>query len=148
MSSLARLTPLRDAFRLQGELDRLFGVPVRALANDAEASRFAPPVDIYEDAEGLTLSVELPGFSADEIDLRVENDTLTLKGERKLENGDKRENYRRVERSYGSFTRAFALPPTVDTEQVRADAKDGVLKVFLPRREESKPRQIKVKIDA
>ena len=97
--------------------------------------------------KGITLTAELPGLAVEDIDLRVENDTLTLKGERKLEREDKREGYRRVERSYGSFSRTFSLPDTVDTERIKAESKNGVLKVFLPRREETKPRQIQVKIE-
>lgn len=146
MAELVRYSPFRDLLRLQHDLDRLFhtGRPLDARSLPA----WTPPVDVYEDQEGITLTAELPGLSVEELDVRVENDTLTLKGERKLEREDKREHYRRVERAYGSFSRSFSLPPTVDPERIQAEAKNGVLSVFLPRREESKPRQIKVKIDA
>ena len=150
MSTLARFPSFRDALRLQNDFDRLFHLSRPVFADsDAEAlNGWAPAVDIYEDQEGITLTAELPGLSAQDIDLRVENNTLTLKGERRLEKEDKRDNYRRVERYYGTFTRSFALPATVDTERIQAESKNGVLKVFLPRREETKPKQIQVKIDA
>jgi len=150
MATLARWAPLRDAWRLQNELDRLFDATLRGANGETESlgNGWAPPVDIYEDAEGVTLTAELPGFTAGDIDLRVENNTLTLKGERKLEKADKKDNYRRVERTYGAFSRSFSLPTTVDTDKIRAESKNGVLTVFLPRREETKPKQIRVKIEA
>jgi HSP20 family protein len=146
MTTVARWTPMRNAFRLQDELNRLLD-PRAFVADSAPvSSAWAPPVDIYEDAEGITLRAELPGLSAQDIDVRVENNTLTLKGERKLEREETKQNYRRIERSYGAFTRAFALPPNVDTDKVRAESRDGVLHVFLPRREETKPKQIKIAV--
>lgn len=147
MATMARYTPafsspaIRDLFRLQDELSRAFSGDGEALA-----SGWAPPVDIYEDAEGITLRAEVPGLTAEDIDIRLENNTLSLKGERKLEHEDKKENYRRIERNYGSFTRTFSLPPNVDADRVRAETKHGVLNVFLPRREETKPKQIRVKV--
>lgn len=148
MSTLARFPTFRDVLGLQQEIDRAFRItrPVAATPSENFAL-WSPAVDVYEDQEGITLTAELPGLAVEDIDLRVENDTLTLKGERKLEREDKREGYRRVERSYGTFSRSFSLPDTVDTERIKAESKNGVLKVFLPRREETKPRQIQVKID-
>jgi HSP20 family protein len=147
MATLTHWTPVRDAFRFHNELNRLFDFPLRATQVEGETlNSWAPPVDIYEDAEGVTLKVEVPGFAANDIDLRIENNTLTLKGERKLEKEDKKENYRRVERSYGAFSRSFSLPPTVDSEKIQAESKNGVLTVFLPRKEETKPKQIQVKV--
>ncbi len=148
MTTLARWTPLRDALRLSDEMNRLFDPRPFAFtgAGESLATGFAPPVDIYEDAEGITLRAELPGLSANEVDLRIENDTLTLKGERKLENEEKKDNYRRIERWSGAFSRSFTLPPTVDTDKVRAESRNGVLNVFLPKREETKPKQIKVNV--
>jgi len=149
MTTLARWTPLRDAFRLHNEMNRLFdfGLPTYGAEGENLATGWAPPVDIYEDTEGLTMRAEIPGFNPGDIDLNIENNTLTLKGERKLEKEDKKENYHRVERFYGTFSRSFSLPSTVDTEKVRADSKNGVLTIFLPRREETKPRQIQVKVE-
>ncbi len=103
-------------------------------------------VDVYEDQNGIVLEADLPGVKPGEFELAIENNVLTLKGERKLEKKTEEGNYHRVERSYGSFTRSFTLPSTVDVNNVGADFKDGVLQVTLPRREETKPRQIQVQI--
>jgi HSP20 family protein len=105
---------------------------------------FVPPVDIYEDEHAITLKVEVPGIEEKDIDVRLENQTLTLRGERKFEKEEKEENFHRIERRYGSFTRSFTLPNTVDTENVKAEYANGVLSVRLPKRAEAKPRQIKV----
>jgi len=106
-----------------------------------------PPVDIYQNGDHeMILKVELPGLTRGDIDLRVENNTLTIRGERKREANVKEENYHRIERSYGAFTRSFSLPNTVDSDKVAADYRDGVLTVKLPTREEVKPRQIQVQV--
>lgn len=105
-----------------------------------------PTVDVYEDQNGIVLEADLPGLKPGEFELAIENNVLTLKGERKFEKKTEEGNYHRVERSYGSFTRSFTLPSTVDVNNVAADFKDGVLKVTLPRKEETKPRQIQVQI--
>src|SRR5204862_616173 len=98
--------------------------------------------------EGITLKVELPEVDANDIDIQLEGNALTLRGERKLENVDKKEGYHRVERSYGSFSRRFTLPSTVETANVTAQSRDGVLRIFLPKKAETKPRQIKVQADS
>jgi len=103
---------------------------------------------VFEDAEGITLKAELPEVDAKDVEIQVEGNTLTLKGERKLEREDKREGYHRIERTYGAFNRTFTLPTTVDSEHITAESKDGVLRVFLPRKPETKPRQIKVAVAA
>src|SRR5438067_13129193 len=107
---------------------------------------FAPPVDIYEDEHNITLKIEVPGIDEKDIDIRVENNLLTVHGERKIEKEEKEENYRRVERQYGSFTRTFTLPNTVNTENVQANYDKGVLKITLPKKAEAKPKQIKVNV--
>src|ERR1700737_2442556 len=107
---------------------------------------FAPLVDIYEDEHNITLKIEVPGIDEKDIDVRIENNTLTVHGERKFEKEEKEENYRRVERQYGSFTRTFNLPSTVDHENVQADYDKGVLKVKLAKKAEAKPKQIKVNV--
>jgi HSP20 family protein len=106
-----------------------------------------PAVDVYEDQNQIVLEADLPGLKPGEFELSIENNMLTLKGERRFEKKGEEGNYHRVERSYGSFTRSFTLPSTVDVNHVGADFKDGVLRVTLPRREETKPRQIQVKIN-
>jgi HSP20 family protein len=108
---------------------------------------WSPLVDIFEDSEGITLKVELPEVDANEVDLQVEGNALTLRGDRKLENSDKQEGYRCIERYYGSFSRSFTLPSTVDVEHVTAQSRDGVLRIFLPKKAERKPRQIRVETD-
>ena len=110
-------------------------------------SNFAPPVDVYEDEHGITLKIEVPGIDEKEIDVSVENNTLTVRGQRRFEKDEKEENFQRVERMYGSFTRSFTLPNTVDLEQVTAHYDKGMLKVRLAKRAEAKPKQIKVNIE-
>jgi len=107
---------------------------------------FAPPVDTYEDEHTITLKIEVPGIDEKDIDVRIENDTLTVHGERKFEKEEKEENFRRVERQYGSFTRSFTLPSSVDPGQVSAHYDKGVLKISLAKKAEAKPKQIKVNV--
>src|SRR5438045_9050194 len=109
-------------------------------------STFAPPVDVYEDEHNITLKLEVPGIDEKDIDVRIENNTLTVHGERKFEKEEKEENFRRVERQYGSFTRQFTLPNTVDADKVQATYDKGVAKVQLAKRAEAKPKQIKVNV--
>ena len=107
---------------------------------------WAPPVDIYEDGESLVLKAELPGFNPDDVEIRVEDNTLYLKGERKFDKEVKEQNYHRVERSYGTFTRTFSLPNSVDADKVAANYKDGVLTLTMPKKEEAKPKTIKINV--
>jgi HSP20 family protein len=148
-----RFDPFRDMLALQDSLVRAFDATYgrnraapAAEEKEAPSGGFTPAVDVFEDQDGLQLLVELPGVDLKDIDVRVEGNTLTIRGERKLERTE-RQGYRLVERVYGSFFRSFTLPQTVDAEAVAADAKDGVLHVRLPKKPESKPRQIKVQID-
>jgi HSP20 family protein len=148
--AIVRTDPFRDLFTLQDQLFRTFDSAYRGGRQQEEQSMTAtwsPLVDIYEDADGITLKAELPGVDAKEVEIVVEGNTLTLKGERKLEKDEKRDNYHRIERVYGTFSRSFTLPSTVDLEHITAESKDGVLKVFLPKKAETKPRQIKVQVD-
>ncbi len=146
MTVLTRWDPFREFITLQDRMNRLFrdtqGGQEEALAN----TTFAPPVDVYEDEHNITLKIEVPGIDEKDIDVRVENNTLTVHGERKFEKEEKEENYRRVERQYGSFTRTFTLPTTVDPENIQADYDKGVLKVKLAKKAEAKPKQIKVNV--
>jgi len=109
-------------------------------------SQFAPPVDVYEDEHNVVLKVEVPGIDEKDIDVRVENNVLTVHGERKVEKEEKEENFRRIERQYGSFTRTFTLPSTVDAERIQADYDKGILKIVLPKKAEAKPKSIKVNV--
>jgi HSP20 family protein len=107
---------------------------------------FIPPVDVYEDDHSIVLKMELPGIDQKELDIRIENNVLTVHGERRLEKEEKEENFQRIERRYGSFSRSFTLPNTVDTDSVNADYENGVLKLMLAKRAEAKPKQIKVNL--
>ncbi|MGI5861630.1 MAG: Hsp20/alpha crystallin family protein [Myxococcales bacterium] len=142
----------KELSRLHDELnrmfdDRMFRLRLSYPTEEDLGAGFYPPVDIYEDAEGVTITAEVPGIEPKDVDLRIENNVLTLRGERKLEREDKRDNYRRIERAYGIFSRSFTLPPTVDSDKVKAEAKNGLLVIHLPKREETKPRTIKVNVE-
>ncbi len=129
------------------DLNRAFNVGFPRFGDEGLVKgNWNPTVDVYEDQNSIVLEADLPGVKPGEFELAIENNVLTLKGERKFEKKIEEGSYHRVERSYGSFTRSFTLPSTVDVNSVGADFKDGVLKVTLPRREETKPRQIQVQI--
>ena len=126
---------------------RLFEDAVTRLMAEPSAGRpWAPAVDILETEDAITLKADVPDVNSKDLDIRVENNTLTLRGSRKFEKDEKVKDYHRIERSYGDFVRTFALPNTVDTEKVGADYKDGVLTVKLPKKEAAKPRQVKIAI--
>lgn len=148
MTVLTRFEPFREFATLQDRINRVFRESYTAGNRDEPltTSSFAPAVDVYEDEHKVTLKIEVPGIDEKDIDIRVENNTLTVHGERKIEKDEKEENYRRVERQYGSFTRTFTLPTTVDTENVSANYDKGVLKIALPKKAEAKPKQIKVNV--
>ena len=110
-------------------------------------SNFAPPVDVYEDEHHISLKIEVPGIDEKDINVSIENNTLTVRGERRFEKDEKEENFHRVERMYGSFTRSFTLPNTVDPEQVSAQYEKGVLKIRLAKKAEAKPKLIKVNVE-
>jgi HSP20 family protein len=115
--------------------------------NPLTTAAFVPAVDIYEDAQKVTLKLEVPGIDQKDLDIRVENNTLTVKGERKFEKDEKEENFHRIERRYGSFYRAFTLPSTVNTEDVHASYNAGVLKLELAKKPEAQPKQIKINVE-
>jgi HSP20 family protein len=147
MTVLTRWEPFREFSTLQDRVNRLFRETQGNSQDESlTSSSFAPAVDVYEDEHNVTLKIEVPGIDEKDIDVRIENNTLTVHGERKIEKEEKEENYRRVERQYGSFTRTFNLPPTVDAEKVQADYDKGVLKITLPKKAEAKPKQIKVNV--
>src|SRR5438876_7206139 len=148
MTMLTRWDPFREFVTLQDRMNRLFREPFAPEGREESltTTTFAPPVDVYEDDHNVVLTIEVPGIDEKDIDVRIENNTLTVHGERKLEKEEKEENYRRVERQYGSFTRSFTLPSTVDPEQVSANYEKGVLKIKLAKKAEAKPKQIKVNV--
>jgi HSP20 family protein len=146
--AIVRWEPFRDMVASQREFDRLFREAFNPAVTEGELSTrtWAPPVDIYENGDNLVLKAELPGINADDVEIRVENNTLYLKGERKFEKEVKEQNYHRVERSYGTFTRTFSLPNSIDADKVAANFKDGVLTLTMPKKEEAKPKTIKVNV--
>ena len=148
MTVLPRGEPFREFATLQDRINRVLRESYTGSDRDDSltTSSFSPAVDVYEDEHKVTLKIEVPGIEEKDIDVRVENNTLTVHGERKIEKEEKEENYRRVERQYGSFTRTFTLPQTVDTENVSANYEKGVLKIALPKKAEAKPKQIKVNV--
>jgi len=138
MTLITRIDPFR-------ELANLFENFAEGTGKDQlMAGSFVPPVDVYEDEHNLVLKLEIPGVNEADLDIQVENNTLTVKGERKFEKEEKEENFHRVERRYGSFLRTFRLPNTVDTETVEANYDKGVLRINLAKKAEAKPKQIKV----
>src|SRR5437764_595699 len=147
MTILTRWDPFREFNTLQDRMNRLFRDSFAEGGEDAlTTTSFAPAVDVYEDEHNVTLKIEVPGIDEKDIDVRIENNTLAVHGERKFEKEEKEENFRRVERQYGSFTRSFTLPNTVDTESIHANYDKGILKIELAKKAEAKPKQIKVNV--
>jgi HSP20 family protein len=146
--AIGRFEPFRNLVSTQSEFDRLMRDAFSPVAAEGEVSTrtWAPPVDIYENGDSLVLKAELPGMDPDAVEIRVEDNTLYLKGERKFEQEVKEQNYHRVERSYGTFTRSFSLPNSVDADKVVANYKDGVLTLTMPKKEEAKPKTIKINV--
>jgi HSP20 family protein len=148
MTVLTRWEPFRDVATLQNRMNRLFNEQFGTVGSEESLAvgSFVPAVDVYEDEHAIQLKFEVPGLEEKDIDIRLENNVLTVKGERKLEKETKEENYRRVERRYGTFTRSFNLPNTVSSEDVRASYDKGVLTIALPKKEAAKPKQIKIEV--
>jgi HSP20 family protein len=149
--AIVRWEPFRDLVSIQDRMNRLFDDAFRGIGRtgsdeDYAAASWAPAVDIFEQDGNIVLKAELPGVESKDVDVRVENNVLTLRGERRFENEVKRENFHRIERSYGSFGRSFTLPNVVDVEKIKAEFKDGVLRMTLPKKEEAKPKQISISV--
>ena len=150
--TIARFSPFNEVAVLQNRLNSIFNDFARPTASGENeslaAGSFVPPVDIYEDAKKLSLRLEVPGIRPEDVDLRVENNTLTVRGERSFAKDEKEQNYHRIERRFGSFVRSFTLPQTVDTESVSANYEHGVLTIELPKKAAAQPKQIKVNVTA
>ena len=148
--AIVRWEPFRDLLGLQERMNRMFDESYRGSRGSEDewalGGKWAPVVDIFEQEGNIVLKAELPGIDPKDVDIRLEDNTLTLRGERKLDSEVKRESYHRVERSYGAFSRSFTLPAVVDQQNIKAEYKDGVLRVTLPKREEAKPRQISINV--
>jgi len=136
----------RELFDLQRGLNQLLDAGFVAQSEDVALKAWTPAVDVYEDENAFLIKLELPEVNREDVNVSLNENTLSISGERRVENEEKRQNYHRVERSYGQFFRSFTLPPNVNTEAIDAQFKDGVLRLALPKREEAKPKQIEVKI--
>ncbi len=146
--AITRWDPFREVVALQNRMNTLFGNLNTENESALTTASFIPAVDVYEDDKKVVLKLEVPGIEEKDLDVSVENNTLTVKGERKFEKEEKEENFHRIERRYGSFYRAFTLPSTVDTENVAAKYEAGVLKLELTKKPEAQPKQIKVNVAA
>ncbi len=146
MATIARLEPFRGLSNLQDQFNRLFNESFRNPGQESTLTTWAPAVDIYETPNELVVKADLPDVNEKDIDVRVENNLLTIHGERKFEKSVSEENFLRVERAYGAFSRSFSLPNTLNAEAIAAEYKNGVLTVTIPKREETKPRQVKVNV--
>ncbi len=147
--AIVRWRPMRDLYNIQNDLDRFVNdffqnEPERGVRNGGV---WSPAVDISETENALMMTAEIPGMKKEDISISINNNVLVLKGEKKKEKESKDENYHRIERSYGSFTRSFSLPTTVDANKVKASYKDGVLIVELSKKEEAKPKEISINVD-
>jgi len=146
--AITRWDPFREVVSLQNRVNSLFRDLNEGGESPLTTASFVPAVDIYEDPQKVVLKLEVPGIDEKDLDVRVENHTLTVKGERKFAQEEKEENFHRIERRYGSFFRAFTLPSTVDTENVAASYNAGVLKLELTKKPEAQPKQIKINVAA
>ena len=144
--AIIRWDPFRDMVTLREKMNRLFedAVTHRGEDKDLISSAWAPAVDIYEDENQLVLSAEVPGIEEKDVEIKIEDSTLIIQGERKMEKETKEENYHRIERAYGSFHRSFTLPNYIDQEKIHAEHENGVLKITMPKKPELKPRKVKI----
>jgi HSP20 family protein len=142
--ALVRWSPSSEAVRRRGQMNRFLTDFFHGIDDDRSQGSWSPAVDIFEENGNIELHAELPGLTVKDVELRVENETLTLRGERKHDEEVKERGYHRTERVYGSFVRSFQLPAAVDRSKIKADFKDGLLTVVLPKRDEAKPREITI----
>ena len=147
MRTITRWEPFRGVNTLQDQFNRLFSDVFDRKAEESSLTAWAPAVDIYETGHELVVKADLPEVDPKDLDIRVENNILTIRGERKFEKKVNEDNYLRVERAYGSFARSFTLANTVNSDAIKADYQNGVLTLTIPKREEAKPKQIKVNVN-
>ena len=147
MRTLSRFEPFRGASTLQDQINRLFSDVFDRPADESNLTSWAPAVDIFETEHELVVKADLPDIDPKDLDIRVENNILSIRGERKFESKVSQDKYLRVERAYGSFSRSFSLANTVNSEAIKADYQNGVLTLTVPKREEAKPKQIKVNVN-
>lgn len=148
MRTLSRLEPFQAVGTLQQQINRIFNDTLGRSSEESNLTTWAPAVDIFETEQELVVKADVPEIDPKDLDIRVENNILTIRGERKFEKKSEEKDYLRVERSYGAFSRSFSLANTVNAEAIKADYQNGVLTLSIPKREEAKPRQIKVNVAA
>jgi HSP20 family protein len=148
MRTMNRWELSRGSTTLQEQLNSVFSNVLERAGDESNLTPWAPAVDIFETEHELVVKADLPDVNPQDLDIHVENNILTIRGERKFENQEKEENYLRIERAYGSFSRTFSLANTVNSDAIKADHKNGVLTLSIPKREEAKPKQIKVNVGA
>jgi len=144
--AIIRFDPFRDLVTLREKMNRLFedAATSRGEEKDLISSSWSPSVDIYEDEHQLVLMAEVPGISEKDVEVKIEDNLLSIRGERKMEKETKEENYHRIERAYGTFLRSFTLPNYIDQDKIRAEHENGVLKITMPKKAELKPRKVKI----
>jgi HSP20 family protein len=146
MRTLTRWEPFGGATTMQDQVNRLFHDVFERQGGESSLTAWAPAVDIYESEHELVVKADLPDIDPKDLDIRVENNILTIRGERKFEKKVNEDNYLRVERAYGSFARSFTLANTVNSDAIKAEYQNGVLTLSIPKKEEAKPKQIKVNV--
>ena len=139
-----RWDPFRELLTLQERLDKMYRDMERTRKEDFVSSEWTPPVDIFESRDAFVLKLEVPEVDKESIDIKIHENELTIKGERRLESGVDPENYYRMERGYGTFTRSFTLTKSIDAQSIKAGLKDGILRIELPKKEEVRPKQIRI----
>lgn len=145
--AIVKYNPFRELRAMQEQMNRLLDLTWnRETGEELKEGIWQPPVDIYEDENTVVIKAELPGIDQNDIEVKIEDSTLTLRGERKHDQTVKQENFHRIERFYGAFMRSFSLPHTIDREKVKASCEKGILTVILPKKEETKPKQITVEV--
>jgi len=144
--AIIRWDPFRDLVTIRDKMNRMFedAVTQRGEEKELVSSSWAPSVDIYEDESQLVLTAEVPGLTEKDVEIKIEDNVLSLQGERKLEKETRQENYHRIERAYGSFYRSFTLPNYIDQDKIRAEHENGVVKITMPKKSELKPRKVKI----
>jgi HSP20 family protein len=147
-TNLTRWDPFRDISKVQEQMNRFLEDTFLRRASDSSLTTWAPEVDIHETEDALVFEADLPGMNEKDLDIRIENNMLTVRGERKFEKKVNEENYLRVERAFGSFSRSFSLPHTINADAIKAEYRNGVLTIRVPKLEEAKPRQVKVNVSA
>ena len=147
MATLQTYDPFRNVWDLSDEVGRLFwGLGQRNQEEGSKSISFVPALDVSEDNEAMTISAELPGLQKEDVKIKVRDGVLTISGEKKFEEEKRKDNYYRIERSYGTFLRSFSLPTTFDQDNIKAEMKDGVLKLIVPKKPEAKEKEIKVQV--